>query len=85
MLAYYLNDNVVKVQKLFRHKRIEDTIKYINMINIKKDEFEVATAMTDEEIKKLGIAGNQKYDERKIRETCITCYRRPKRFSAYGS
>jgi integrase len=85
MLAYYLNGNVVKVQRLLGHKRIENTMKYIGMINIKDDEFEVAVATTDEEIRKLGTAGYQKYDERKMGEMCISYYRRPKRFSAYGS
>jgi len=60
-------------------------MKYISMINIKDDEFEVAVAINDEEIRKLGGAGFQKYDERKIGEMCISYYRRPKRFAAYGS
>lgn len=55
------------------------------MINIKDDEFEVAVAINDEEIRKLGGAGFQKYDERKMGEMCISYYRRPRRFAAYGS
>lgn len=55
------------------------------MINIKDDEFEVAMATTDEEIRKLGVAGFQKHDGRRIGEMCISYYRRSKRFSAYGS
>lgn len=85
MLAYYLNGNVIKVQRLLGHKRIENTMKYIGMVNIKDYEFEVATATTDEEIRQLGIAGFQKYDERKIGEMCISYYRRPKNFDGYGS
>jgi len=85
MLAYYLNGNVIKVQRLLGDKRIENTMKYIGMINIKDDEFEVATAITEEEIKKLGALGFQKYDERKIGEMIVSYYRRPKRFSAYSS
>jgi len=84
-LAYYLNGNVIKVQRLLGHKRIENTMKYIGMVSIKEHEFEVATATTDEEIRKLGIAGFQKYDERKLGEMCISYCRRPKRFAAYGS
>ena len=42
------------------------------MITIKDNEFETATATTDDEIKKLGSLGFQKYDERKIGETCIS-------------
>ncbi|MGB8780039.1 MAG: hypothetical protein WCD81_05250 [Candidatus Bathyarchaeia archaeon] len=60
-------------------------MKYVSMINIKDDKFEVATATTEEEIRKLGVAGFQKYDERKIGETYVSYYRRPKRFSVYGS
>jgi hypothetical protein len=60
-------------------------MKYISMINIKDDEFEVAVAINDEEIRKLGGAGFQKYDERKMGEMCISYYRRPRRFAAYGS
>jgi hypothetical protein len=42
------------------------------MITFKDEDFETATATTDDEIKKLGAAGFQKYDERKIGETCIS-------------
>jgi hypothetical protein len=50
------------------------------MIQFKDEEFEVATATTDEEIRKLGVAGYVKYDERRIGENCISYYRKPKRF-----
>jgi len=80
MIAHYTNGNVLEVKKQLRHKRIENTMKYINMIIFKDDEFDVATATSDEDIKKLGSAGFQKYDERKIGELCISYYRKPKRF-----
>jgi len=80
MIAHYTNGNVLEVKKQLRHKRIENTMKYINMINFKDDEFDVATATSDEDIKKLGAAGFQKYDERKIGEMCSSYYRKPKRF-----
>ena len=64
------------------HKRIENTMKYIGLMpDFKEQEFEIVTATTDEEIKKAGEAGFTKYDERKIGETCVSYYRRPKRFS----
>lgn len=85
MLAHYTNGNVLTVQRMLGHKRIENTMKYISMIHFEDHEFETATATSDEEIKKLGAAGFQKYDERKIGETCISYYRRPKRFNAYVS
>jgi hypothetical protein len=80
MIAHYTNGNLLEVKKQRRHKRIESTMKYISMINFKDDEFDVATATSDEDIKKLGGAGFQKYDERKIGEMCISYYRKPKRF-----
>jgi len=80
MLAHYTNGNVLEVKRQLRHKRVENTMKYIGMINFKDDEFDVATATSDEDIKKLGAAGFQKYDERKMGEICISYYRRPKRF-----
>jgi integrase len=83
MLAYYTNGNILTVKGRLGHKRVENTMKYIGAINFKDDEFEVATATTDEEIKKLGAMGFVKYDERKIGETVISYYRRPKRFAKY--
>jgi len=81
MLAHYTNGNVLTVKRLLGHKRIENTMKYISMTNnFKDDEFEIATATTDEEIKKIGGAGFTKYDERRIGDTVISYYRRPKRF-----
>lgn len=81
MLAHY-NVNVLNIKKLLGHKRIENTMKYITMIgNFSDTDFETVTATTDEEIKKVGAAGFTKFDERRIGETVISYYRRPKRFS----
>ena len=81
MLAFH-NVNVLTIKKLLGHKRIENTMKYIWLMpNIKEGEFEIATAVTDEEIKKVGSEGFTKYDERNLGETVISYYRRPKRFS----
>jgi hypothetical protein len=79
-MAHYTNGNVLTVKKLLGHQRVENTMKYIGMIQFKDEEFEVATATTDEEIRKLGVAGYVKYDERRIGENCISYYRKPKRF-----
>jgi hypothetical protein len=57
MLAHYPNGNVLKVKQILRHKRVDSTMKYIQMLNLKDDEFEVTSATTTEEIKKLGMAG----------------------------
>lgn len=50
-------------------------------VSFKDDDFEIATATTDEEIRKISKAGFTKYDERKMGDTVISYYRKPKRFS----
>lgn len=81
MLAFYSKGNVMTVKRMLRHKRVESTMKYIHTCEFKDDdEFDVETATTDEDIKKLGSAGFEKYDERKFGETYISYYRRPKKF-----
>lgn len=57
MIAHYTNGNVLTVKKLLRHKRIENTMKYISMIHFKDDEFEVTTATNVEEAKQVLSAG----------------------------
>ena len=81
MIAHYTNGNVLKVKKLLRHKRVESTMKYIQMLNLESDDFEVATATTAEEVKKLGIEGWAKYDEMTINGLQMHFYKKPKRFS----
>jgi integrase len=81
MLAHYLNGNVLKVQKLLRHKRVESTMKYIQMLNLESDEFEVTSATTIDEIKNLGISGWIKYDEITVNGMQVHFYKKPKRFS----
>jgi hypothetical protein len=56
MLAHYTNGNVLKVKQILRHKRVDST-KYIQMLNLEDDYFEVSSATTPaDEIKKLGMA-----------------------------
>ena len=75
MLAHYTNGNVITVKKLLGHKRIENTMKHISMTsNFRDDEFEIATATTDEEIKKIGGPGFTKFAERRIGDTVISYY-----------
>ena len=52
MIAHYTNGNVLTVKKLLGHKRIENTMKYIGIIDFKDYKFEVTTATTIEEAKK---------------------------------
>jgi Mn-dependent DtxR family transcriptional regulator len=61
---------------MLRHKKIENTMKYIHTIQFKDEDFEIATATTEEEIKQLGQAGFVKYDEMRG----IQFYRKPKKF-----
>jgi len=80
MIAYYTHGNVLKVQELLGHKNIQNTMKYIHMIHFKDDEFEIATATTQEEIKELGAAGFEKYDQHQG----MHFYRKPKKFTHYS-
>ncbi len=76
MLAQYTNGNVLTIKKMLRHKKIENTMKYIHTIQLKDEDFEITTATTEEEVKQLVQAGFVKYDEMRS----IHFYRRPKRF-----
>jgi integrase len=76
MLAHFTNGNVLTIKKLLRHKRIENTMKYIHTIQFKDEDYEIATGTTEEEIKQLGMAGYVKYDEM----NGIHFYRKPKKF-----
>jgi integrase len=61
MLAIRTNERVLTVQKFLWHKSINSTMKYIGKIVWKNDEYDTATTL--EEIKKLGEAGFEKFDE----------------------
>lgn len=76
MIAHYTNGNVLTVKKLLRHKRVENTMKYISMIHFKDDEFEVTTATTVEEAKQVLSTGFDYITEK----NGIMLFRRPKRF-----
>jgi hypothetical protein len=76
MIPHYTNGNVLTVKKLLRHKRIENTMKYISMIHFEEDEFEVTTATTVEESKQALCVGFNYITER----DGIILFRRPKRF-----
>ena len=80
MIAHYTNGNALTVKKLLGHKRIENSMKYIGMIDFKDDKFEVATATTVDEAKKLLTAGFDYVTEK----SGIMLFRRPKRFSKYA-
>jgi len=64
------------LKKLLGHKRIENSMKYIGMINFKTDEFEVTTATTVEDAKIALSAGFDYVTEKQG----IMLFKRPKRF-----
>ena len=68
------------LKKLLGHKRIENSMKYISMIDFKNDDFEETTATTPEEVRALGKAGWVKYDEMTFNGIQMHFYRKPKRF-----
>jgi hypothetical protein len=76
MIAHYTNGNVMTVQKMLRHKCILSSMKYIHMINLKDDEFEVTTATDVEEAKKILGAGFEYVTQK----DSIMLFRKPKRF-----
>jgi len=80
MLAHYTNGNVLTIQKILRHKNIQDTLKYIHTVNFKNDDFEIATATSQEEVKQLRQDGFVKYDEM----NGIHFYRKPKKLGVYS-
>lgn len=75
-MTYHYTQNILLVKKLLGHKNIKNTMKYTQLVEFKDSEFEVATATTVEEARKLGEAGFQKFDE----FSGIHIYRKPKRF-----
>ena len=50
VLAHYVNGNILKVKTIIRHKRVDNTMKHIQMLNLENEEFEVTIATTSEEI-----------------------------------
>jgi hypothetical protein len=81
MIAAYTNGNVLTVKKLLGHKRVENTMKYIGMINFKTNEYEVTTATDVEEAKKVLAAGFEYI----IEKQGIMLFRKPKRFTTVNS
>jgi len=56
-------------------------MKYIQMLNLEDDEFEVTSATTVDEIKKLGMVGWIKYEEATVSGVQLHLYKKQKRFS----
>jgi len=80
MLAHITNGNVLVIERMLKHKSIQNTMKYIHTIEFKEEDFEETVATTPEEIRQLGKAGWAKYDEITVNGTQMHFYRKPKRF-----
>ena len=63
MLAHIINGNILVIKRMLRHKGIQNTMKYIHIIEFKEEDFEETVATTPEEIRQLGKAGWQKYEK----------------------
>ena len=79
-LAQITNGYVLIIKRLLRHKSIQNTMKYIHTIEFKEEVYDETVATTPEEIRQLGKAGWQKYDEMTFNGTVLHFYRKPKRF-----
>ena len=77
-MTYHYTRNILLVKELLGHKRIENTMKYTQLVHFKDDEFDVATATNLEEAKQLLEAGFDYITEMEG----YRLFRRPKRFSA---
>jgi integrase len=75
-MKYHQTRNILLVKKLLGHKKIENTMKYTQLIQFKDNEFEVATATTIEEAKIVLSAGFEYVTEK----NGVMLFRKPKRF-----
>jgi len=75
-MLYHQTRNILLVKKLLGHKKIENTMKYTQLIQFKDSEFEVTTATTIEEAKTVLAAGFEFVHEK----NGIMMFRKPKRF-----
>jgi len=79
-MIYHQTKNILLVKKLLGHKRIENTMKYAQLIHFKEDEYDVATSITIEEDQELLKTEFEYVTERKG----IKSYRRPKIHAKYN-
>jgi integrase len=75
-MVYHQTRNILLVKKLLGHKRIDNTMKYTQLIQFKDNEYEVATASTLEEAKQVLTAGFDYVTEK----NGIMIFRKPKRY-----
>ena len=77
-MLYHQTRTILLVKKLLGHKKIENTMKYTQLIQFKDSEYEVATAKTIDEAKPIIKAGFEFIHEK----NGIMLFRKPKRFSS---
>ena len=56
-MIYHQTRNILLVKKLLGHKKIDNTMKYTQLIQFKDSEYEVTSATTVEEAKIVLAAG----------------------------
>ena len=77
MQAHHTNDNVLTIEKLLGHKRIENTMKYIGMTTAITTNTKSQPFTTIEEAKQVLTAGFDFVTEK----NGIMLFRKPRRFS----
>jgi len=77
-MLYAQTRDILLVMKVLGHKKIENTLKYTQLVNFKSDEFETATAIDLEEAKQLISYGFEYVTDMNN----IKLFRKPKRFIA---
>lgn len=75
-MTYHQTRNILLVKKLLGHKRIENTMKYTQLIQFKDTEYDVTSATTLEEAKKVLSACFEYVTEK----NGTMLFRKPKRF-----
>ncbi len=78
-MTYHQTRDILLVKKLLGHKKIENTMKYTQLIQFKDSEYEVATAQTVDEAKTVISAGFEFIAEK----NGIMLFRKPKRFVSF--
>jgi len=75
-MLYHQTRNILLVKKLLGHKKIENTMKYTQLIQFRDNEYEVATAENIDEAKSVLKAGFEYVTEK----NGIMLFRKPKRY-----
>jgi len=77
-MVYHQTRDILLVKKLLGHKKIENTMKYTQLIQFKDSEYDIATATTVEEAKTLLAAG---FEQQPVPINGVVLFRKPKRFN----